>query len=56
MNKIPKQTRDNIDIVAKHYGLSEANKKFMLEDARCAPVKIGNTYAAIVRSLEKEKK
>lgn len=56
MNAVPKETSDNIDIVARHYGLTEANVKIMLDDARIAPIKTANTYAAIVRSLEKEKK
>jgi hypothetical protein len=53
MNAVPKETRDLIDIVAKHYGLPEANKKIMLDDARSAPVKTAKTYAAIVQSLSR---
>jgi len=56
MNAIPKQIRDDIDIVARHYGLLEDNVKIMLDDALHAPIGTSQTYAAIVRSLLKEKK
>lgn len=53
MNKVPKETRDNIDLVAKFYGLSPMNKTVMLDDALHKPV-VGETYAAIVRSFSVE--
>ena len=56
MNSIPKQTRDNIEIVARHCGLAEANIKIMLEDAQDSPVKVGRVYASIVQSLKVKKK
>jgi hypothetical protein len=53
MNAVPTQVRDNIATAARRYGLTDANVKIMLEDARKAPVSTSRAYAAIVRSLVK---
>ncbi len=54
MNAVPTQVRNDIAAVARRYGLTDANVKIMLEDARKAPVSTSRTYAAIVRSLVKQ--
>lgn len=53
MNAVPAKVRDHIAVVAKLNGLTQANVKIMIGDARKAPVSTSRAYAAIVRSLVK---